>query len=150
MIGIKSELCTPPAPSQGVAPSSLPLEEDPGWGRGPGGRGGGLGLGRHQRAQPGQNKGRDTACGDFRDVLAVSCSPQTQLCFPSLLGQADPSSTAFSMQFAACGVCDSSSQHRHAGQKSVWTHCTAPLPKGPLQPAASQFLSLLPAPVRSV
>lgn len=50
--------------------------------------------------------------GNFRDVLAVSCSPQTQTCFPSLLGQANPSSPAFRMEFAAHGVCDSSSQHR--------------------------------------
>lgn len=69
--------------------------------------------------------------GNFRDVLAVSCSPQTQTCFPSLLGQANPSSPAFPTEFAAHGVCDSSSQHRDTPGRDLDGHIPLlPYPKG--------------------
>lgn len=75
--------------------------------------------------------GRDSPCRDFRDVLAVSCSPQIQTCFPPLLGQADPSSPACPMEFAARGVCDTSSQHRDTLGRNLDGHIPLlPYPKG--------------------
>lgn len=91
-----------------------------------------MGWGGTKGPNQDRTRGRDTACWDFRDVLAVSCSPRTQTCFPSLLGQADPSSIAFPTQFAACGVCDSSSQHRDMLGRDLHGHIALlPYPKAP-------------------
>lgn len=69
--------------------------------------------------------------GDFRDVLAVSCSPLTQTGFPSVPGQANPSSPAFPTEFAAHGVCGSSSQHRDTLGRDLDGHISLlPYPEG--------------------